>query len=150
MNFLFFSGPSGAGKTPSITRYKDHLLSTGYKSSNFIGMGPTDFACVLIKNDRKIIFWSATDTHKLIDALVSFISVHSDAEAVVASCKSFNVSTRQYQFEQLQLADPLNTFMEIPLGRQITGDNRNQSLGWYLASILKIAIIVGDQTPFKF
>ncbi|BFM43860.1 hypothetical protein CFS9_25010 [Flavobacterium sp. CFS9] len=150
MNFLLFSGPSGSGKTPSITRYKDYLISTGYKISNFTKIDPTDFSCILIKNDRKIIFWSATDTRNLIDELVTFISVHPDAEAVVTSCKSYNVSTRQYQFQQLQLNDPLNTFMEIPLGRQVTGNNRRKSLGWYLASILKIAIIAGNQTPFKF
>ncbi|TRW27114.1 hypothetical protein FMM05_00235 [Flavobacterium zepuense] len=148
MNFLLFSGPTAAGKTPSIARYKDYLAAT-YAVSSFTKMGE-DFHCLLIAHDRKIIFWSATDTPKLIDDLVAFIKLYPDAEAVVTSCRSYDVWPRQYQFEQLKLNDPSNTFFEIPMGRQITGVHRRRSLGWYLASILQIATIVGDQVPFKF
>lgn len=150
MNFLLFSGPQGAGKTPSITRYKNHLVSVGYTISDFVSLGAHDFRCLLTKNDRKIIIWSATDNKNLINDLVLFISTNSDAEAVVVSCRSFDVDHRQYQFQKLQLNSPSNAFFEIPLGRQINGNNRNKSLGWYLDSILKTAIIIGSQKPFMF
>lgn len=146
---MLFSGPAGAGKTPSVTRYKDYLISLGYAVSNFNRMG-TDFNCLLIKDGRKIIFWSATDTPKLINELADLIKLHPDAEAVVCSCKSYDVWPRQYQFKKLKLTLSANTFFEIPLGRQVTGSGRHKSLGWYLDSVLKIAILVGSQPPFSF
>lgn len=151
MNFLMFSGPGGAGKTPSILRYKEYLMKVLNYSESELNSRGTDFDSILKKGEgRKIIVCSDTDIIACIDNLVYLIGKHPDAEAVITSCKSFDVWPRQEQFNRLQLNDPSKFFFEIPMGRQVTGGRRNASLGWYLASILEIAKLAGSNPPFNF
>jgi len=143
MEYLLFSGAQNTGKTSSIVKYKNLLISKYGYTETIIDK----HNCFIIENsDKRILVYPHTDTPYLIDGLVKHLSVEQ-VNYVITACRSVGDTERDYLINALKIHDQ---FLEIPLGRMVRGAKRTNAVRWYLNSVLVVAEIIGKTAPFNF
>lgn len=153
MNYLFYGGARSTGKTESITKFCDYLISRkGYtvKSGTF---PPTvtkkDFECILVKKNKEILIQSYTDNVKIIKGLIKLKTSNPHITDIVTAIRNENDPMRKRLLNELKTNSSDYVF-EIPLGKVVKGTTRTNNIIWYQERILNIAKEISTLSPFNF
>jgi len=152
MNYFLFGGTSNTGKTQSINSLCHYLIHhLGYQyflEKEVIGADPSDFQCILIKENKKILIHSPTDSKACIQDLCTFYQAHQDVAIIITAIRNIDDPMRSYLEENLPITSE-DFCCEIPLGKVITGPRRKDNLIWYLEHIDSIAEKLIVLAPFS-
>jgi len=139
MNYLLIGGAETVGKSETIFRLANNLISRGFTLiAGTIPASFNDFRCILEgvdshKNKIKIIINSPSDTVPIINDFKKFFDDNgSTYDIVISSVRDDDFYPRN-DFFRIMNINPLKNFvLEIPLAK-ITrrGANFTTALNWY-------------------
>lgn len=143
MNYLLIGGAQSVGKSETIFRLANNLISRGFTlKAGTIPTTFTDFRCVLEgldnnKNIVKIILNSPSDTVPIINDFKKFYDTNGGIyDIVISSIRDEGFHPRTDFFRIMNLNPITNFILEIPLAK-ITrrGTNFTTALNWYNTQI---------------
>lgn len=143
MNYLLIGGAQSVGKSETIFRLANSLISRGFTLiAGTIPATFNDFRCVLegLDNNKKIvkiILNSPSDTVSIINEFKNFYDINgSNYDIVISSIRDEGFYPRTDFFRIMNLNPKTNLILEIPLAK-ITrrGINFTTALNWYNTQI---------------
>lgn len=161
MNFLLFGGQPDSGKTSTVTRLTNLLLSAPFSFVVVDGTFPptrgTDFLILLQRTfdgqHEYIIVNSPSDDAPAINNLRDFIVKHSDKniDIVVSSVRDIGWE-RNHFFATLKINPTDANVFEIPLARvtrRHTSGLFTPAMNWYENTVDRLVNFVITHPPFN-
>ncbi len=159
MNYLLVGGAYSVGKSESIYRLTQYLLTKGFEMVNVdketeIKAG-RDFKAILEGKNTKsktvrILINTATDTPEIIENLKLFRDENLPVDIMISSIRDNDFWPRKSFFNILNLDCKSENIIEVPLGK-ITrrGNNFDVALEWYQTKIDELLIRLLYNEPFN-
>lgn len=161
MNFLLFGGQPDSGKTSTVTRLTNELLSPTFSFKIADGIFPpaigTDFLILLKRTfneqSQYIIVNSPSDDAAAINNLRDFIVKHSDKniDIVVSSVRDIGWE-RNHFFTTLKINPTDTNVFEIPLARvtrRHTSGLFTPAMSWYENTVDRLVNFIITHPPFN-
>ena len=149
MNFLLIGGQQNTGKSETIYRLANKILSSFTLINGSIPSSFDDFTALLNGVDTtgkkvKILFHSASDDMDCINRLKKHINTHKP-DIIVTSIR--DIGWERTEVEKIVSS---NYFFEIPLAR-ITRRHHHRGLSrlWYHKNVDNIVKLVVESLPFN-
>ena len=157
MKYLLLGGAESVGKTETMYRTAQYLLSFGF--TLFAGTIPTtsrDFTAVLNGNDKTgktiyILLISATDTPVIIqDSVKFFKSLSITVDIIISSVRDDSYGVRRDFFRLMNINLTTDIVIEIPLAK-ITrqGGNFTTAIQWYRRTLDAVIVHSLSNQPFN-
>lgn len=143
MNCLLFSGAQSVGKSETIFRLANNLVTRGFiLVAGTIPETFEDFRCILEGTNKeskriRIIINSPSDTPQIIQDFKEFFDINGgDYDILISSVRDDDFYPRTEFFSIMNIISTYNFILEIPLAK-ITrrGDNFQTALNWYQSQI---------------
>lgn len=156
MRYLLIGGAETVGKTGTIIRLTDLLISKGYSVVSGKYPSPNGEVRIVLEgkdaNDKtiKILINSATDTYKIIKDLKRFIDNNLGFDILVSSVRDEGSWPRKEFFSILNINKTEEHLIEIPLAKITRRKTKFPiALSWYEKRIDKLIALVITSTPFN-
>jgi len=154
MKHLVFTGPPNSGKTTlignlarqfseqaeySIIEYNSIFPDVEHDGAYHLPDG-RDFYILLQNNGKYVLFFSWGDIPSAIDKLAKLLSQLAEIgmSPYLVIMSSRDASDWLYNHTEQMLGLNQHNKIEIPLGRMVRGNRRNQAVEWYLNSIMEL------------
>lgn len=154
MNSLLIGGAQSVGKSNTIYRLANRLVSIGFVIvSGSIPLTFDDFKVVIEGNNKKgnkirIIINSPTDTVGIIKDFKRFYDNNGIYDILISSIRGDNFHLRDDFFKIMGIVEYRNT-LEVPLGKVTRrGANFTAALSWYEEKIDRLIEHTLNNTPF--
>ncbi|MNK97105.1 hypothetical protein D3C87_1174210 [compost metagenome] len=162
MNFLLFGGQPDSGKTSTVTRLTNLLLTTPFSftitDGIFPQVGVTDFLILLHRivkgHSQYVIVSSPSDDAAAINNLRDFIIKHSSdkiIDIIVSSVRDIDWE-RGYFFTTIKINPTDVNVFEIPLARVTRRHSSGlfaPSMNWYENTVDRIVDFIITRPPFN-
>lgn len=157
MDCLLFGGAPNVGKSETIFRLANRLVSVGFRIVNgSIPASFNDFRVVLegtnkTGTDIKIIINSATDTVDIINNFKNFYDSNGGSyDIMISSVRDHNFWPRNNFFRIMNINSTKDFILEIPLAKITRRDsNKIVALNWYEEQIDALVKHTLSNTPFN-
>lgn len=155
MKCLLIGGAPSVGKTGTIFRLTEKLISNGFVIvAGAIPSTLKDFKVVLEGKNKldatvRVIINSASDQTIIIEDFKSFFDSNGNYDLLISSIRDDDFWPRNEFFQIMNLKSETDVTLEIPLAK-ITrrGDNFETALAWYQTRIDRLLTHVLNNNPF--
>lgn len=151
MECLLIGGAQSVGKSESIYRLANYIISQGFTDVfNSVPVTFNDFNAILERTDPKgklvrIIINSPTDTPEIIQKFKDFYDNNGRYDILISSIRD-NIPGPRNDFFRIM---GINSALEIPLAKITRRDNnKNLGLKWYQDKVDALLIHTLKNSPF--
>ncbi len=155
MNYLLIGGAQSVGKSESIYRLAQTLLTPAKGYTLIAGIFPStisDFKIVIEGMDKRsvkiqILINSGTDTKKIIQNFKNFHDKNQPLDIVISSVR--DISNPRRDFFSLMKINVTDIVLEIPLAKVRRGKTRATALSWYQDKLDALILNTLSNAPFN-